>query len=184
MYTTAACLKFKPMTAPLNPFPFSTHRIRFDDCDPFGHLNNISYQRYFLRAREDHALEFYQFDIFRHTLFTKKGWVVSAFQIRYLVPAMMNDVVLIESALVQYNESSLWVEAVMYDLKREKVKALAWMHFTYIDTQTGRRTTHDDEFTALMAAVLVPDHPAAGLSFEQRGDALKGENQRKPQQEP
>ncbi len=125
------------MSVPLNPRPHSTHRIRFDDCDPFGHLNNISYQRYFLRAREDHVLDFYDFDLFRHMALNKTGWVVTSFQIRYLAPALMNELVVIESALVHYDAASLWVEAIMYDQKRERIKALAWMQFAYIDAQTG-----------------------------------------------
>lgn len=167
------------MSAALNPRPQSTHRIRFDDCDPFGHLNNISYQRYFLRAREDHVLDFYAFDLFRHMAIHKTGWVVSSFQIRYLAPALMNELVVIESALVQYDASSLWVEAIMYDQKQERIKALAWMQFAYIDAQTGRRTEHDEAFTALMAAVRVPGHPALGASFEQRGDTLKAESRQR-----
>ncbi len=156
-------------TTTLEQKPFSTHRIRFDDCDPFGHLNNISYQRYFLRAREDHALSYYDFDIFKHTAIHQKGWVVSSFQIQYLIPAFLNEEVLIESVLVQHDASTLWVEAIMHDRKKEKVKALAWMKFTYVDTKTGRRTEHDEAFTSLMEAILLKDHPAPGLTFEQRG---------------
>lgn len=160
----------------LNKQPFSTHRIRFDDCDPFGHLNNISYQRYFLRAREDHALSFYDFDIFKHTAVHQKGWVVSSFQIRYLVPAFLNESVIIESSLVQHDAVSLWVEAVMYDSNKERIKSLAWMKFTYVDTKTGRTTQHDEAFSALMEAILLKDHPALLLSFEERGAGLKAQN--------
>lgn len=163
-------------TTSLNPKPSSTHKIRFDDCDPFGHLNNISYQRYFLRAREDHALAFYDFDIFKHTATHQKGWVVSSFQIQYLIPALLNEEVVIESVLVQHDAVSLWVEAIMYDRKKEKVKALAWMKFTYVDIKTGRKTQHDEAFTALMEAILLREHLAPGLSFEQRGAGLKAQN--------
>jgi YbgC/YbaW family acyl-CoA thioester hydrolase len=163
-------------TAPLNPKPSSTHRIRFDDCDPFGHLNNISYQRYFLRAREDHALTFYQFDIFKHTMTHQKGWVVASFQIQYLIPALLNEDVVIESALVQHSATALWVEAIMYDSKSEKVKALAWMKFTYVDIKTGRKTPHEEDFITLMEAILIKDHPALTRSFEERSIVLKGFN--------
>lgn len=160
----------------LNKQPFSTHRIRFDDCDPFGHLNNISYQRYFLRAREDHALSFYNFDIFKHTATHQKGWLVSSFQIRYLAPAFLNESVLIESSLVQYDAVSLWVEAVMYDNNKGKVKSLAWMKFTYVDIKTGRKTQHDEAFSALMEEILMKDHPALLLSFDERGTGFKEQN--------
>ncbi len=109
----------------------------------------------------------------------KTGWVVTSFQIRYLAPALMNELVVIESALVHYDAASLWVEAIMYDQKRERIKALAWMQFAYIDAQTGRRTEHDEAFTTLLAAVLVPEHPASGVTFEQRGAALKAESRQR-----
>ncbi|MGB0837938.1 MAG: acyl-CoA thioesterase, partial [Flavobacteriaceae bacterium] len=39
-------------------------RIRFQDCDPFNHLNNGKYIDYFVNAREDHLLEFYNLNLF------------------------------------------------------------------------------------------------------------------------
>ena len=46
----------------------SVVKIRFSDCDPIGHLNNVKYLEYMLNAREDHVEEFYGFtyeDYFR-----------------------------------------------------------------------------------------------------------------------
>ena len=39
----------------------TTVKIRFSDCDPIGHLNNVKYLEYMLNAREDHVEEFYGF---------------------------------------------------------------------------------------------------------------------------
>lgn len=106
----------------------------------------------------------------------QKGWVVGSFQIQYLIPALLNEEVAIESTLVQHSATALWVEAIMYDGKREKVKALAWMKFTYVDIKTGRKTAHEEDFIALMEAILIKDHPALTQSFEERGLTLKGLN--------
>lgn len=37
----------------------STVKIRFADCDPIGHLNNVKYLEYMLNAREDHVEQNY-----------------------------------------------------------------------------------------------------------------------------
>jgi acyl-CoA thioester hydrolase len=37
--------------------PISFYTVRFNDCDPLGHLNNSKYIDYFLNAREDHLKE-------------------------------------------------------------------------------------------------------------------------------
>ena len=40
-------------------------KIRFQDCDPFNHLNNAKYIDYFLNVREDQILENYNIDAFK-----------------------------------------------------------------------------------------------------------------------
>ena len=42
----------------------SSALIRFQDCDPFQHLNNSRYIDYFMNAREDQLNQFYDFRIF------------------------------------------------------------------------------------------------------------------------
>jgi len=38
-------------------------KIRFQDCDPFNHLNNSKYIDYFINTREDQLLEYYGLEI-------------------------------------------------------------------------------------------------------------------------
>jgi len=61
--------------------------VRFQDCDPFQHLNNARYIDYFLNAREDQLIKFYDFSIFQYTKEANAGWVVTKTQIAYLYPA-------------------------------------------------------------------------------------------------
>jgi acyl-CoA thioester hydrolase len=42
----------------------STKKIRFQDCDPFNHLNNGRYVDYYINSREDQLLENYNIDLF------------------------------------------------------------------------------------------------------------------------
>lgn len=61
----------------MNKSPSSTYKIRFSDCDLFGHLNNARYLDYFLNAREDHLKEAYNIDL---TQFLQQdmAWLIKA----------------------------------------------------------------------------------------------------------
>src|SRR5579863_2725476 len=96
----------------MEKFPQSFYTVRFNDCDPFGHLNNSRYLDYFLNAREDHLKDHYNIDIKE---WVKQGqiFVVTAHEIRYLRPANYGESVTIQSALIGVGESWLQVEMVM-----------------------------------------------------------------------
>lgn len=38
--------------------------VRFQDCDPFNHLNNAAYLNYLVNAREDQLIEAYGINIY------------------------------------------------------------------------------------------------------------------------
>ncbi len=118
--------------------PSSFYTIRFNDCDPFGHLNNSKYIDYFLNAREDHLKEAYDIDL-REWASQGIGFVVSQHEIRYLRPANYNDIVCIQTALIGAGDSWLLVEMSMYDQERQQLKAIIWSKFTSIDIRTGRK---------------------------------------------
>ena len=46
-----------------NKTPSSLFKIRFNDCDMFGHLNNARFIDYLINARQDHLKEHYDFII-------------------------------------------------------------------------------------------------------------------------
>src|SRR6478609_8188627 len=96
----------------MNKVVSSTCRIRFNDCDMFGHLNNSSYIDYLMNAREDHLRDNYQLIL---SDYYKKGqaWVVGAHEIMYLRPALYNESVVIQSTLLYIDEHSLQMEAMM-----------------------------------------------------------------------
>lgn len=66
--------------------PMSDVVIRFQDCDPFGHLNNARYIDYFINAREDHLSEHYDFDIYERQKQSNSNWVVAKTKIAYIFP--------------------------------------------------------------------------------------------------
>jgi len=55
----------------------STAIARFQDCDPFSHLNNARYIDYFLNARENQLALSYNFNIFDHGKTLNANWVMT-----------------------------------------------------------------------------------------------------------
>ncbi len=147
------------MTTPLQSF----YIVRFNDCDPLGHLNNARYIDYMLNAREDHLRDEYQVLL---PDFAKQGvtWVTTNHEIQYVRPALYSERVCIQSALIESSESQLIVEIVMYDESIQQIKALLWTTFTHINIKTGRKAVHDPEFFRFLKGITVTHvNKAAGL---------------------
>lgn len=131
----------------------SYYKVRFNDCDPLGHLNNSKYIDYMLNAREDHLKEFHDIELIHyHQL--GKGWVVGNHEIFYLKPAFYNEDVCIVSTLIDLNESQIMVEMSMYDKKMEKLKCILWTRFISIDTKTGKKDNHSEDFMTIAKPLL------------------------------
>jgi len=150
----------------------STHYIRFQDCDPFGHLNNARYINYFMNAREDQIARYYGFNLFAIAQELKKNWVVTRNQIAYLAPAGIMEEIRIITRLIRMSETSLVVEGIMVDKAGKRVKAVSWMEFTFVSLATGRPTRHTEEMMDLFRAVVIDEQETAA-GFEQRVQELK-----------
>ena len=134
----------------------STSKVRFQDCDPFNHLNNLKYIEYFINAREDHLLDYYDLDIYEYARENGEAWVVAANKIAYLRSAVQMEKILIESQVIDYSNRGLQVEMRMWDLARSQFKALMWINFAYIDIQTGKSVKHPQNMMELFAEILAP----------------------------
>ncbi len=147
----------------------SIARIRFQDCDPFNHLNNSKYIDYFINAREDQVRDEYELDIF--TLAGEKGvsWVVSSHQIHYLKPATLMEKVVIESQLFGFTAKSLHVEMRLWDEGHTQLKSILWTQFIHISLKTQRPVDHSESLMELFANVL---EPVAENDLAERFNAL------------
>lgn len=143
----------------------ATYKIRFQDCDPFNHLNNASYINYFLNAREDHLLDNYNFDVFGNLKTDGQAWVVATNQIVYLNPASVTENVTIETQLIAFTKKSVHIEMRMFNDDGTKLKALLWTNFIYFDTHTQKAVNHPDQVSELLEKILLP---VEQNSFEER----------------
>jgi len=143
----------------------SQRQIRFQDCDPFNHLNNAKYIDYFINAREDQIYEHYQLSAFEHFQSSGISWLVSSNQISYLKPASTMETVIIESELIQFTNKTLLVEMKMWDKQETELKAVLWTRFVHFDTRSNKVCNHSDDLMKLFGEIIVPVKEA---SFEER----------------
>jgi len=131
-------------------------KIRFQDCDPFNHLNNSKYLEYFINAREDQIAEHYDLDVFQYLKTTGLSWVVASNQISYVKPAFTMETVWIESQLIQYTNNILLVEMKMWNESETELKAILWIKFIQYNIQTKKTANHSDDLMKLFQSVVVP----------------------------
>ena len=148
----------------------SRTKVRFQDCDPFNHLNNAAYLNYFMNAREDQLIDNYGVDIYKMARKEGKSWVVGSNQIAYLKPAFLMEEIVIESQLLQFGESQLLVELRMLNSDKTEVKAIMWSAFVHFNLLQQKRESHSEELLKLFKIVVNPVDEAL---FEQRISAIK-----------
>lgn len=143
----------------------SKTKIRFQDCDPFNHLNNGSYINYFMNHREDQLIAHYDIDIYKMAKTIGKSWVSSSNQIAYLKPAFLMETVSIESQLIYHDASHLKVEMRMYNEDKSQLKAVIWCGFVHFNLLKQSRETHTEELVSLFESII---HPVDATVFEER----------------
>ena len=155
----------------VNKMPETRSRIRFPDCDPFNHLNNSKYIDYCINAREDHLMQFYDFNIYN--LAKEKGvsWVVSQNRIAYLSPAFLMEIVTIQSCVLKWGEKDILVEMIMWDENKTHVKCLLWTSFAHFNLRTKKSELHSQEFTDKFSKLVCNE--LSNLNFEDRMQQLK-----------
>lgn len=139
-----------------NKAPESKRLIRFQDCDPYGHLNNSKYIDYMINVREDHLINEYDLNVFLMAHEQKRSWIVGQNEIAYLKPSLIMEKVVIQTRLIDYTERYVQAEMVMYDAAKTHIKAVLWTKFFHFDFAIGRAVTHSEDLMGLFKSVHVP----------------------------
>lgn len=153
----------------MNKIPMSKATIRFQDCDPFNHLNNARYLDYFINAREDQLIKEYDIDIFRMAATRGLSWVVASNQIAYFRPATVMEEIIIDSQLIRFSEKSIHVEMRMWDKDMQTLKSMLWAKLTHFDLKNLKPLSHLEEFGDFFEKVLLP---VKEDTFEERTSAV------------
>lgn len=134
----------------------SKTKVRFQDCDPFNHLNNSKYIDYLMNAREDHLIQHYNLNVYDEAKHKGISWVVGSNQLLYLSPATNMETVLIETQLIKYSAKNLTVEMKMWDEDKKRLKALLWSTFVHFNLKEKKAHSHNPEFLELFEKVVLP----------------------------
>ncbi len=156
-----------------NKEPETKIAIRFQDCDPFGHLNNARYIDYFVNAREDHLADYYDLDIYERQRRTKTNWVVAKTKIAYIFPVIFRETVTIKTRLIRFTENSLLMEGVMSG-KKGDLKSVIWIEFRYFDLAKGKPGRHPDNLMELFDRITIKGINTD--SFDSRVRDIRNEN--------
>lgn len=123
----------------------SEAKIRFSDCDPIGHLNNVKYIEYMLNAREDHIEELYGMSFEDYIRKTGCTWVAVQTEIAYLKEIRANARVQISSKTIEIGDRTSKVEIIMKTQDGKTVCAVLWMTVIYFNMKTRRSEVMDQE---------------------------------------
>ncbi len=147
--------------------------VRFQDCDPYGHLNNAKYLDYFFNARADQTLQYYGWSPLKLSKEYKAHWVVTDHQISYLRPAMYGETVAVKTSLIFFDHHAITTECIMLNQERNELKAIVWTTLRNVSMETGRSTNHSPELMELLLKLIITEFPYSPLSFRDRLHELK-----------
>src|SRR5690606_20966250 len=133
----------------------SVAKIRFSDCDPIGHLNNVKYLEYMLNAREDHVEHGYGFTYEEYTRRTGCTWITIQNEIAYLKEVRYNAKVIITSKTIEISDRISKVEILMMSEDGKTVHSILWLTVIYFDMKTRQSAVHPPETKELFTRFLM-----------------------------
>lgn len=148
-------------------------KVRFSDCDPIGHLNNVKYLEYMLNAREDHVEEFYGFTYEQYMKKTGCTWIAIQNEIAYLKEVRYNSQVQISSKTIELSDRISKVEILMKSEDSQTVHSVLWITVIYFNMKTRRSEVHPPETRDLFKKFLVE---LPEKDFSSRVSALRKQN--------
>lgn len=134
----------------------STAKVRFQDSDPFNHLNNGKYIDYMMNAREDQIEQHYGLDLFDLAKNKGVGWVVATNQISYINSAITMEELYMDSQLRGFSAKHLDVEIRMWDKEKTTLKAFLWARFVHVNLRSQQVHNHADNLMELFGQVVFP----------------------------
>ncbi len=148
-------------------------KVRFSDCDPIGHLNNVKYLEYMLNAREDHVEDFYGFTYEEYTRRTGCTWIAIQNEISYLKEVRYNSKVVISSKTIEISDRISKVEILMKSEDQKTIYAVLWITVIYFNMKTRKSEVQPQETKQLFQKFLVN---LEQKDFQSRTEYLRKQN--------
>lgn len=154
----------------------SIKRVNFEDCDPFSHLNNANYIRYFLTAREEQLRTNNVLNIFEHVKATGNGWAVTSHNILYLKPSLLGEELEIWTRMLSFDRFRNLVEFVMICPERKQLKSIMHSEFAYISIKQAKPVALDDSTLGLFKEIsLFPEENISSIEINDRLKQIKSD---------
>lgn len=151
----------------------TTYKIRFSDCDPLGHLNNVQYLKYMQDAREDHVEAFFGFSFNEYVKRTGCAWVTVKNEIAYLKEAKANAKVKISSHTINISDRISTVEIIMKSEDEKITHAVLWTTVIYFNLQTRKSEVQPEDLKKLFS---IGEWEVEQKTFDERAEFLRIEN--------
>ncbi|MFC6267011.1 acyl-CoA thioesterase [Frigoriflavimonas asaccharolytica] len=151
----------------------SSAKIRFSDCDPIGHLNNVKYIEYMLNAREDHVESFYGFTYEEYSRKTGCTWITIQNEIAYLKEVRYNAKVVITSKTIEVSDRISKIEILMKSEDEKTINAVLWINVIYFNMKTRASEIQPEDVKELFKKYLVS---LDQKDFKTRSEFLRRQN--------
>lgn len=148
-------------------------KIRFSDCDPLGHLNNVKYLKYMQDAREDHIEAIFGFSFNDYVQKTGCVWVTVKNEIAYLKEARANAKVKIFSHTIEILERMAKIEVVMKSEDEKITHSVLWITVIYFNLKTRKSEVQPEALKKLFA---IGEWDIAQKTFDERVEFFRKEN--------
>ena len=148
-------------------------KVRFSDCDPIGHLNNIKYLEYMLNAREDYVESFFGFNFEEYLKKTGCTWITVQNEIAYLKEVRANKKVQISNKTIAVSDRMVTVELVMSSEDGSIVHSVLWITVIYFNMKTRRSEIQPEEVQNLFHKDF---EDLGGITFNERVQFLRNQN--------
>jgi len=159
--------------------PNLEYKVRFNDCDPMGHLNNSRYIDYFVNAMEDFLYKNYKLNL-ADELKKGFGWVVRDHQIMYITPVSHHQTVAVKVEFVRVRENEFEVEMQMFSESKGQIHALIRSNFSCFDVRKKRRAEHPENVFFAVSNAINPDL-AFSSTLGERFQAIRMERKKSKQ---
>ena len=148
-------------------------RVRFSDCDPIGHLNNVKYLEYMLNAREDHVESGYGFTYEEYTRRTGCTWITVQNEIAYLKEVRYNSKVMITSKTIEIGDRISKVEILMKSEDGKTIHSILWLTVIYFNMKSRASVFQPEETKDLFRKFLIT---LEEKDFHSRVSSLRKQN--------
>ena len=121
-------------------------RPRFNDFDPYGHVNASCYLDYLVTSRWFYCAEKFGLGA-QHFIDHGYGFYLVHYEVDYKRPILVKDAQVFVHSYIQSENQQIY--SVKFDIKNEaddKTHASGLMNFAVIDLKTNKRTSMPEEF--------------------------------------